>query len=87
MFHSCRSALNPPPRAWSARACDVRGVAAANGRFNRIVARRFKPLHNDAVASTVCCRSASQIARSRAPRACQISGARVECTSVRCARA
>eukprot|EP00974_Lingulodinium_polyedra_P065696 6352581-Lingulodinium_polyedra.AAC.1 len=31
-----------PARAWSARAYDLRTAAAADGRFARIVARRFE---------------------------------------------
>eukprot|EP00974_Lingulodinium_polyedra_P093580 9067516-Lingulodinium_polyedra.AAC.1 len=58
-------------RAWIARACDARAVAAARSRFDRVVAQRFQTLHSDAVESTVCCCSGMRIARSRAPRACQ----------------
>eukprot|EP00974_Lingulodinium_polyedra_P001294 123911-Lingulodinium_polyedra.AAC.1 len=54
-------------RAWNARACGARCSAAADGRFDRIVAQHFKTLRSSAVEATVRGFSGSQIARARAP--------------------
>eukprot|EP00974_Lingulodinium_polyedra_P111256 10761342-Lingulodinium_polyedra.AAC.1 len=59
-----------------ARACDLRTAVVAENRFDRIIAHRFKTVHNDAVESIVRRCNGSLIARSRAPRARPFSGAR-----------
>eukprot|EP00974_Lingulodinium_polyedra_P023817 2304881-Lingulodinium_polyedra.AAC.1 len=58
-------------RAWNARACHWRAAATAYGRFDRIIVRRFKKVHNVAVESTVCRRSGSQIALRQHPSSTQ----------------
>eukprot|EP00974_Lingulodinium_polyedra_P084672 8196567-Lingulodinium_polyedra.AAC.1 len=70
--------------AWGARACGLRAVAAAKRRLDRIIVQRFtRWLRNDAIESTLRSRSGAPTARSRVPRARQISGARVESASMR----
>eukprot|EP00974_Lingulodinium_polyedra_P117506 11163512-Lingulodinium_polyedra.AAC.1 len=62
-------------RAWSARAraiCEVLRPRTVNS--TTLLCSVLETLHNDAIESTVRCRSGSRIARSCTPRARQQSG-------------